>query len=121
MPSVPSKLCSVVTVPLEVTWKTVPSPFRPARVGGSVEVSVSGLNQPCGGISAVRVVEAVQRMHSTSRAHSEDGTIAIGPAGIGCAIEVSIGGLHQRPSRAGAIAAIGKAVQQRCCAAWLTL
>jgi hypothetical protein len=62
-------------------------------------------------VSAVRVVEAVQRGQRATRTHLEDRAIRVGPATGSCSVEVPIGGLDQRRCGTGAVRAV-EAVQR---------
>jgi len=84
----------------------------------SVEVPIGGLDQPCDGIGAVRVVKAVQRGQRACRCDFEDratgaiGTVLVSPASVRRPVEVPVGGLDQPCVGIGAVDQV-KAVQCR--------
>ena len=100
-----AKLCSVVSVPLGVILKTVPSPLAPPTDCCPVEVPIGGLDQARGGAVAVRAVEAVQRRQRAAWGDFEDRAIAVGPAIARCPVEVPVGGLDQPREGVGAVRA----------------
>src|SRR5208283_5227817 len=69
----------------------------PAVLGCSVELSIGGLNQPCNGESAVRVVKGIYRRQRAIRGYFEDRAGAVGPdpALVRCPVEVPVSGLDE--------------------------
>ncbi len=106
------KLCSVVSVPLGVILKTVPTPLAPPSSVVPYRFPSVAWTSPAWGEAPSVIVEAVKRGQRATWGDFEDRTIAIGPALLRCPVEVPIGGLDQRRPRVGAVRAV-KAVQRR--------
>jgi hypothetical protein len=94
----------VVSVPLGVILKISAAKNGPVKVGAgvgpavlrcSVEVPVSGLDQPSEGTFAVRFVKTVKRRERATWGNFEDRAIAVGPAVLRCSVEIPVGALDQ--------------------------
>jgi len=106
-PSVPSKTCSVVSVPPPATLKTVPAELelvRPVILGGAVEHPVGGLNQSAGWVCAVLAVEARQPLHCACRSDLEDRSPPAWPPFRGGSIKVAAGPQNQSAEWEGSVA-----------------
>ena len=124
-PSVRSKLCSVVSVPLGVILKTVPhrpnSCCRRPQCRLSRRSSRRWLETARAGEAAVSAVEAVQRGQRAARGDFED---RAAPEPTSAASLAPPFGLSRRSSRRWLVQARRKACRRqsrRSCAAWLRL